>query len=100
MSVRVDTLLASIDPVTRLWELGWPGGRPELSGASEDLAKPLKRVAIPNHVLLINSVMAAAAFMGLIGCFEDQQRRQDAIAQADNGVADFAFFVESRDFEV
>src|SRR5258708_8194213 len=44
--------------------------------------------------------MAAAAFMGLIGRFEDQQCSKDAIAQANDGVAYFAFFIKARNFEV
>src|SRR5260370_36817463 len=44
--------------------------------------------------------MAAAAFMGLISRFEDQQRGNDAIAQANDGVANFAFFIKARNFEV
>jgi len=38
--------------------------------------------------------------MGLIGRIEDQQRGKDAISQADDGVANFAFFVETGDFQV
>ena len=32
----------------------------------------------------IDAVMAAAALAGLFGRLEDQQRRQDAVAQADD----------------
>jgi len=40
---------------------------------------------------LINAIVAAAAFAGLVGGFEDQERGEDAVAQADDGIADFAF---------
>ena len=44
--------------------------------------------------------MAAAAFAGLLSGFEYQKRREDAVAQADDGIADLALFVETRDLEV
>src|SRR5208282_132391 len=48
----------------------------------------------------VDAVMAAAAFAGLLRGFEDQERRQHAIAQADDGIADFALFVEARNLEI
>ena len=44
--------------------------------------------------------MAAAAFAGLLSGFEYQQRCEDAVAQADDGIADLALFVETRDLQV
>src|SRR5258705_3408900 len=54
----------------------------------------------PGLCALVNAVVAAAAFVGLIGCFKNQQRRKDAIAQADNRVTDLTFFVETRNFQI
>lgn len=44
--------------------------------------------------------MAAAAFAGLLSGLQNQKRCEDAVAQADDGIADFALFVETRDLEV
>jgi hypothetical protein len=44
--------------------------------------------------------MAAAAFAGLLSCLEYQKRCEDAVGQADDGVADFALLIEARDLEV
>src|ERR1017187_4090855 len=59
-----------------------------------------KRQAAKACPTSVDTVVAAAAFAGSFGGFEDQKRRENAVAQADDGIADLALLVEARDLEV
>jgi hypothetical protein len=81
---------------------GFPGHRKNVIREANlrDGVQSFHESQITIHIDSVDTIVAAATLAGLVGGIEDQQSGEDAVAQADDGIADFAFFVKARDFQI